>query len=641
MYRIEALLSARMFASPQIAGERLYFISNLDGHLSLYAQDLADGSPPTRLLPERIALQNPHLLGGLSFFVYPDLDRILVLIDQDGDENYQPMLIPLAGGEPQPAFGGDLADQRVHLAQANRLAHTAYFSTELRDQPLARAYQANLQTGQLSRMGESQWGALVAGVAPDQRRAVVIDEYTAGDACLYLWESGPGPWKLIFGRPLEARQPGEVVPFNAIHHVEFAPSGKGLLFVTALHQDQYAPGYLRLDPSLAPGVGPGDVQPVEVTGLAHRGSGELEALEHLWEQHYLLTYNIDGVSWVYEALFDEAALRLDVHRVLVGLGGLANGMLQSIFFDRVENRYALSFSSAITPTQIFTLEGPDRQYVHRRTNEIIEGIPETLLAPGEDASYTSFDGTLISARLYRPAPGLGFEGRRPLVLYVHGGPQGQERPDFGWFSMPLIQFLTLNGFAVFVPNVRGSTGYGLRYMKQVDHDWGGQDRLDHVHALTQVLPQDERLDLGRVGVVGRSYGGYMTLTLAARHPELFRAAVDMFGPYDLLSFMQRIPESWKPYFVVAVGDPHKDRAFLLERSPRSHIDALACPLLVIQGQNDPRVVEAESRDLVNYLQQQGKQVEYLVFENEGHDVLKFENRVRAYTAITRFFEANL
>jgi dipeptidyl aminopeptidase/acylaminoacyl peptidase len=207
--------------------------------------------------------------------------------------------------------------------------------------------------------------------------------------------------------------------------------------------------------------------------------------------------------------------------------------------------------------------------------------------------------------------------------------------------MPLIQFLTLNGFAVFVPNVRGSTGYGLSYTKHVDRDWGGKDRLDHVHAMTQVLPKDKRLDVKRAGVVGRSYGGYMTLTLAARHPELWSAAVDMFGPYDLLTFMDRIPETWKPYFSIAIGDPAKDHDFLVERSPRTHIGNTTCPLLVIQGQNDPRVIERESRDVVEQLRAKGKEVDYLVFENEGHDVLKYENRVRCYNAITDFFKKHL
>jgi dipeptidyl aminopeptidase/acylaminoacyl peptidase len=201
--------------------------------------------------------------------------------------------------------------------------------------------------------------------------------------------------------------------------------------------------------------------------------------------------------------------------------------------------------------------------------------------------------------------------------------------------------LTLKGFAVFVPNARGSSGYGLSYMKHVDHDWGGQDRLDHVHAMTKVLPKDKRVDTSRAAVIGRSYGGYMTLTLAARHPELWAAAVDMFGPYDLFTFIDRLPETWKTYFYLSVGHPEKDHDLLIERSPRTHIGNVRCPMLVIQGQNDPRVTERESRDVVEQLQAQGKPVEYLVFEDEGHDVLKFGNKVKCYNAITAFFERNL
>jgi dipeptidyl aminopeptidase/acylaminoacyl peptidase len=157
--------------------------------------------------------------------------------------------------------------------------------------------------------------------------------------------------------------------------------------------------------------------------------------------------------------------------------------------------------------------------------------------------------------------------------------------------------------------------------------------------MTQVLPKDGRLDLARAAVVGRSYGGYMTLTLAGRHPELWAAACDMFGPYDLATFSARIPETWKPYFKVALADPSTEegRAFLAERSPRTYLEALACPMLVIQGRNDPRVVAKESEDLVADLKRQGKQIDLLVFEDEGHDVLKHPNRVRCYNAIADFF----
>lgn len=227
-----------------------------------------------------------------------------------------------------------------------------------------------------------------------------------------------------------------------------------------------------------------------------------------------------------------------------------------------------------------------------------------------------------------------------MVFYIHGGPQGQERPDFAWFSMPLIQFFTLNGFAVWVPNVRGSTGYGLDYMKRVDRDWGGLDRLDHVAAV-EYMRRDARLDLERVGVMGRSYGGFMTLTLAGRHPELWRAACDMFGPYNLFTFLDRLPDTWKTYFYLAIGHPDRDREELIARSPSTYLHQLACPLLVMQGANDPRVREAESRDVVEQLRAQGKQVEYVVFGDEGHDVLKFDNKVRCYNEIVQFFVRHL
>jgi dipeptidyl aminopeptidase/acylaminoacyl peptidase len=324
----------------------------------------------------------------------------------------------------------------------------------------------------------------------------------------------------------------------------------------------------------------------------------------------------------------------------VGQGELGAGTLEASYWDEASDRYALSFSTATLPTQIYTLEGPERRPV-AHTRERILGIPREWMSPGEDASYTSNDGLRISARLYLPSAELGYAAPYPVVYYIHGGPQGQERPNFAWFSIPLIQFLTLNGFAVFVPNVRGSTGYGFSYMKQVDHDWGGKDRLDHVFAMENVLPGDARLDVKRSGVMGRSYGGYMTLTLASRHPDLWAAAIDMFGPYNILTFMDRLPETWKPYFKIAVGDPETEADFLMERSPSTYLDQVSCPLFVIQGRNDPRVVEQESRDVVERLRAQGKDVDFLVFENEGHDVLKFENRVRCYDAITDFFKQKL
>lgn len=633
-FRVESLLSARLFLVPQLVGERIYFLSNLSGHISLYVMDYG-GSVPEPLLPPEIALQNPHLISGKSFYVFPKLEKILVMIDRDGDENYQPMLIPITGGYPEPAFGDKFENYRVHCGKCDPTENLAYFSAESRSEQLNVAYQGSLETGVLQKLGESVWGAYVDGVDDEHQRATLIDAYTVGDNVVYLWKQGSPNPELLYGVPLDEREEGEEIPLNSIFDCQFT-KGDGLLFATALFSDTYGLGYFKLS-------NPENVKPVAITGAAHTGAGEFDGIDHLKDDRYLIKYNIDGCSWLYEGTFLEEELQLELDAVVCGQSELSNGVLESAYYDKDADRYALSFSTATSPTQIYTVEGGNRLTVKRHTNERILGIPREWLSEGEDASYLTFDELRVSSRLYLPADALGFEGPRPVVYYVHGGPQGQERPDFAWFSMPLIQFLTLKGFAVFVPNVRGSTGYGLTYTKHVDRDWGGRDRLDHVYAMQEVLPEDDRLDITRAGVVGRSYGGYMTLTLAARHTELWGAAVDMFGPYDLITFSERIPETWKPYFKIALGDPDdpQEREFLVERSPRTYMDQLDTPLLVIQGKNDPRVVERESRDLVENLRDEGKDVEYLMFENEGHDVLKFENRVRCYNAIADFFDKHL
>ncbi len=633
MYRIESLLSARQFVAPQIVGDQLYFVSNLSGRLSLYAMNYG-GSVPRPLLPPHIALQNPHLMAQL-YHVFPRLGKILLMLDHNGDENYQPMWIPIEGGFPEPAFGDRFEGFRVQLGNCDIEKNIAYFFASSRSEAMSHTYQAHLETDELVYIASSKWGMGPDGIHDNHDRIVLNEGYTVGDQVLYLWEAGREELKLLYGKPLDQREEGEQPPLNSIYFTHFTPSDRGLIFITSLFEDTYSLGYLSLEED---GREP---EPIALEGVQHDGVGEMEGLEHLRDHRYALTFNIDGASWVYEGELDEAARTMRLRYVICGQGRLSGGVLESRYYDEEGDRHILSFSTATSPTQIYTVEGAARDRLVQHTDERILGIPEELLSPGEDASFISHDGLRVSARLYLPAEQLGFEPPYPLVYYVHGGPQSQERPDFAWFSMPLIQFLTLNGFAVFVPNARGSTGYGLSYMKHVDRDWGGQDRLDHVHAMTQVLPHDGRVDTSRAGVVGRSYGGFMTMTLATRHPELWSAAVEMFGPYNLFTFMDRLPETWKPYFHLSVGHPEKDHDFLVERSPATHIQNLACPMMVVQGANDPRVIERESRDVVEQLRAAGKEVSYLLFEDEGHDVIKHENKVRCYNEITDFVRQHL
>jgi pimeloyl-ACP methyl ester carboxylesterase len=628
-YRIESFLSSRLHLAPQLVGDRIYFISSLSGKLSLYGMYYGS-SVPEPLLPPNIAMQNPDLVGGNSFRVLPKLNKILVMLDNNGDENYQPMFLPIDGGFPEPAFEAFFSNHRVHLLECDLDKNIAYFLAERRDKAIQEAYRGDLAGNKVEKLAESEWGAQPFCPSEDHSRLMIADGYAAGDDVLWILENGRKT--LLLGKPIEDRKDGESVPLTGLRGVEWTPSGENLLVITAISDDTYSLGLLEVSK-------PGIVHPIQLGGRKHTGVGEMTKLQHLRGTHYLVEFNIDGCSWAYEAVYNETKGEMDLRYVLVGEGDLANGKIETLDYDKKGDRFALSFSTAVSPTQIYTVENKDRETIVMHTEERILGIPESQLSKGEDASFTSHDGMRISARLYLPADDLGYQGSRPLVYYIHGGPQSQERPDFAWFSMPLIQYLTLRGFAVFVPNVRGSSGYGLNYMKQVDRDWGGLDRLDHVHAMTKFLSKDKRLDVKRAAVVGRSYGGYMTLTLAGRHPELWAAACDMFGPYDLITFSERIPETWKPYFKIVLGDSTipEDKSFLVDRSPKTYLDKLACPMLVIQGRNDPRVVAKESAELVEDLKKKGKKIEFLVFEDEGHDVLKYQNRVTCYNAITDFF----
>ena len=631
MYKIESFLSARLFLVPEKVGKTIYFVSNMSGRLSLYKMKKG-GSVPEPLLPPEIALQNPHLLGRL-YKPFPKLGKILVMLDQDGNEDYKPMLIPMDGGYPEPAFTDYMEDHRFFLGKTYPDENIVYLGASSHKEPINYALQINLETGEITKIYESMHNGAIDGVNSDHSKVVLAEGYSAGDTILRLWKDGE--MNLLFGTPLDQREPEKVYPPSGIGNSHFVRNETGLLVFTTLFSDTGGLAYLDFD-------NPSDLKPVPINGVTHEGVGEFDGLMHLEDNRFLANFNIDGTDWVYEAVFDEVQFKLNLTSMLTGKGKLANGVVEHLAWEKSSDEIVISFSTATSPTQIFRIK-KKRKKIKQLTQEKVLAIPDELLAPGEDASFTSFDGLRVSARLYMPAESLAFQAPFPVIYYIHGGPQGQERPDFAWFSMPIIQFLTLNGFAVFVPNVRGSTGYGMSYMKKVDRDWGGDDRRDHVYAMKEILPQDSRLDTSRAAVVGRSYGGYMTLTLASRHPDLWKASCDMFGPYDLVTFSDRIPETWKPYFKIAIGDPEipEERDFLLERSPKTYIENLGAPMLVIQGKNDPRVIEQESRDLVDHLNQIGKQVEYLMFENEGHDVLKFENRVTCYNAITDFFKKHL
>ena len=639
-FPLESLLSARRLSSPQLVDEYIYFLSDMGGTISLYRMS-KEGGMPEPLLPSGSTLQNPHLMVGESYVVFPNLAKILVMIDDNGDENYQPNLIPLEGGVPEPLFRDKYQKQQVACTHYDRGAAIAYFYRDDRKTPNIECLRVKLRKREETSLGTSIYGNFCAGTSKDHSKVILIDGYTAADHVLYLWSESEGKREPFFGVPIEQRVAGKDYPPSGIGTCNFTEDSKKILFKTTLLDDKGSLACLRLDD-------PSELHPVSIAGTKHKGVGELEDIRKVGKNQFLLQYNIDGCSWVYEGRFQDGPKpRLAVEERIIGppptSGGVVLGIEPAVTKTRTQrDGYAFCFTTATNPSQLYTFNPRMKGEKRYRTlsSERVVGIAEKYLSRGEDLSYASFDGLRINARLYLPSADLGFRQPHPLVLYVHGGPQGQERPDFTWFSMPLIQHLTLNGLSVFVPNVRGSTGYGLKFMKWVDHDWGGKDARDLVEGM-KMLAKDPRVDSARRGVIGRSYGGYMTLTLVSRYPDLWKAGVDMFGPYNLLTFLERLPESWRTEFYLSIGHPDKDREFLIERSPVTYIDQVRCPMLIIQGRNDPRVVEKESSDLVQRLRSRGSPVDFLVFEDEGHDVIKFKNRVTCYSRITKFFTDQL
>ncbi len=251
--------------------------------------------------------------------------------------------------------------------------------------------------------------------------------------------------------------------------------------------------------------------------------------------------------------------------------------------------------------------------------------------------YPTFDGRQIPAFLYQPkdvAPG----ELVPVVLSIHGGPESQERPGYAYNGF--YQYLLNRKIGVLATNIRGSTGYGKSYQRLIHRDWGGAELKDLEHA-AMYLQSLSWVDPKRMGVFGGSFGGFATLSCVTRLPQYWAAAVDIVGPSNLITFVKAVPPFWKRFMKEWVGDPEEDADFLSERSPITYVDNVQASLLVIQGANDPRVVKAESDQMVELLRELGRTVEYMVFEDEGHGFTKTANRLKAFRASAEWFERHL
>ena len=259
-----------------------------------------------------------------------------------------------------------------------------------------------------------------------------------------------------------------------------------------------------------------------------------------------------------------------------------------------------------------------------------EGLPEEELV-----SWRSFDGRTIPGFLLRPrgAP----KGARPTVVQVHGGPEGQARPLWN----PLTVALVGAGFNVLQPNVRGSSGYGRGYMS-LDDVRLRMDSVRDLDAAAGWLAESGVAPADRIGVIGGSYGGFMTLAAITFCAERkWAAAVDIVGIASWRTFFEKTSPWRRPLRAAEYGDPEKDADFLESISPLNFIDRINAPLMVIHGANDPRVPINEAEQIVSTLRARGREVEYLRYEDEGHGLAKAKNRADAWPKVVRFFEKHM
>ncbi len=297
------------------------------------------------------------------------------------------------------------------------------------------------------------------------------------------------------------------------------------------------------------------------------------------------------------------------------------------------SRLAFTLARPIEASNLYEIELANSN-IEALSQSMLGGIEMEDLTEPSAVFYPSFDDRQIPAWLYRPEG----TGKFPVVLSIHGGPEAQERTQYNYNG--LYQYLLNRGIGILAPNIRGSTGYGLSYQKLIHRDWGGDELKDIEHA-AKYLNALDWVDSQRLAVFGGSFGGFATLSAAARLPEYWACAVDIVGPANLLTFVQSVPPHWRPTMKNWVGDFEEDREFLIERSPLTYVDQIRVPLLVIQGAKDPRVVQAESDQMVERIRQNGGDVEYYVDENEGHGATRRENSIKWMQIVADFLEAQL
>ncbi len=308
------------------------------------------------------------------------------------------------------------------------------------------------------------------------------------------------------------------------------------------------------------------------------------------------------------------------------------GDVRSAVFSRSDRKLAFYVDGDTSPANLHVLD-VESGALTRLTDSLNPAIDQRYLVAAQVVRYPSFDGLEIPALLYRPQQASA-DRPVPALVWVHGGPGGQSRLGYN----PTLQHLVNHGYAVLAVNNRGSSGYGKSFFHLDDRRHGDVDLADCVYG-RRYLEGLPWVDGERVGIIGGSYGGYMVAAALAFAPEAFDVGNDIFGVTNWVRTLESIPPWWEDFrdsLYAEMGDPAQDRERLTAISPLFHAQRIARPLLVVQGANDPRVLQVESDELVAAVRENGVPVEYVLFPDEGHGFRSKVNRIRASEAFVAF-----
>lgn len=339
--------------------------------------------------------------------------------------------------------------------------------------------------------------------------------------------------------------------------------------------------------------------------------------------------NADGRTDVF--LGDAAATKSEKLSIPEGVNGAA-GYPNS--FSPSSDRLLFSHESSVQPGDYWVYDLASRKSA-QLTFSAIASLNSTPRAPSRIVSYKSFDGKTISALLWIPF-NLKRDASNPALVLPHGGPTGQSAD----YWSPRIAAFVSRGYICIAPNVRGSTGYGIEFQKANYKDLGGGDLQDEVYA-AKFLEATGYVDAKKIGITGGSYGGFMTLMAIGKTPDVWAAAVQLFGIINWMTMLKHSDPMLQQYEQSLLGDPVKDRAIYDVASPITYIHNVKAPLLVLQGSNDPRVPQEEAEQVVELLKKDGKIVDAHYYPNEGHGFEKRENQIDSIRRTVIWFDKYL